>query len=35
MDKFSIIIELSLNPVHLRYILLQLFKTVKNMDVLV
>jgi hypothetical protein len=35
MDSYSIIIELSLNPVDLSDILLQLFKTVKIMDVLV
>ncbi len=34
MDKYSIIIELSLNPVDLSDILLQLFKTVKIMDIL-
>jgi hypothetical protein len=35
MDKYSIIIELSLNPVDSSDILLQLFKTVKIIDVLV
>jgi hypothetical protein len=35
MDNYSIIIELSLNPVDLSDILQQLFKTVKIMDVLV
>ncbi len=35
MDKYSIIIELSLNPVDLSDILRQLFKTVNIMDVLV
>jgi hypothetical protein len=35
MEKYSIIIELSLNPVDLSDILLQLIKTVKIMDVFV
>ncbi len=35
MEKYSIIIELSLNPVNLSDILLQLIKTVKIMDIFV
>ncbi len=35
MDNYSIIIESLLNPVDLSDILLQLFKTVKIVDVLV
>jgi hypothetical protein len=33
MDKYSIIIELSLNPVDFSDILVELIKTVKIMDV--
>jgi hypothetical protein len=35
MNKYSIIIELSLNPVDLSDILLLLIKTVKIIDILV